>query len=166
MILIKSRTVALSSGRWTHSTSIDASHEFDRISSNCGSLLVQRTRAVRREPEILQGQAELMAVAHAGRATSRLAILLDLDNKDPQDQGDEDHEGQQIPAAKTAAGVTHGGLDHRFGHCSTRQAADRFRVERGAAGRVGTSSRSRTYSNRSSGLVPKKRSAAVVPSGR
>jgi hypothetical protein len=63
-------------------------------------------------------------------------------------------------------GVTRTGLDHRFGHCSRRQAADRFRVERGAAGRAGTSSRSRTYSNRSWGLVPKNRSAAVVPSGR
>ena len=58
------------------------------------------------------------------------------------------------------------GLDHRFGHRSSSQAADRFRVERGAAGRAGTSSRSRTYSNRSWGLAPKKRSAAVVPSGR
>jgi hypothetical protein len=58
------------------------------------------------------------------------------------------------------------GLDHRLGHCIEDQAAERFRLERGAAGRAGTSSRSRTYSNRSRGLDPKKRSAAVVPSGR
>ena len=58
------------------------------------------------------------------------------------------------------------GLDHRLSHRSGNQAAERFRVERGAAGRAGTSSRSRTSSNRSWGLAPKKRSAAVVPSGR
>ena len=58
------------------------------------------------------------------------------------------------------------GLDHRLGHCIEDQAAERSRLERGAAGRAGTSSRSRTYSNRSRGLAPKKRSAAVVPSGR
>ena len=57
------------------------------------------------------------------------------------------------------------GLDHRLGHCHGNQAADWFRFERGTAGRAGTSSRSRTYSNRSWGLAPKKRSAAGVPSG-
>jgi hypothetical protein len=57
-------------------------------------------------------------------------------------------------------------LDHRLGHRNGNQAADWFRLERAAAGRAGTSSRSRTYSNRSRGLASKKRSAAVVPSGR
>lgn len=63
-------------------------------------------------------------------------------------------------------GLSITGLDHRLGHCIEDQAAEWFRLERGAAGRAGTSSRSRTYSNRSRGWAPKKRSAAVVPSGR